>query len=260
VERAWLKNAKLNIYLDVSLPPDTPKLHNFPHQLLMRLPVPLLIKKMEIHNLDVSYEEYHKKIERSGIVYFNNINGQLSNITNMPEQIRRNGQAQIKASAILMHQIPVTTQFLFDLRKTRTGAFAVDFNAPAFDARIFNPVSEPLGLFRIKRGKVNKVKAHMEGDNSTGKGKVLFLYQDLHLTPLKIDANKDSGFRKKSIFSFLANTLVIKNENPSDNNEPRTGEGTFKRDPQGSFFNLIWKTVLLGILKTTGIPEKKAYK
>jgi hypothetical protein len=77
---------------------------------------------------------------------------------------------------------------------------------------------------------------------------------------LKIDANKDSGFRKKSIFSFLANTLVIKNENPSDNNEPRTGEGTFKRDPQGSFFNLIWKTVLLGILKTTGIPEKKAYK
>ena len=66
-----------------------------------------------------------------------------------------------------------------------------------------------------------------------------------------------SLLKKKSVFSFIANKFVIKDENPS-HGDLKQPEVSVKRDPKESFFNLIWKVTLSGILKTTGIPEKYA--
>jgi hypothetical protein len=85
------------------------------------------------------------------------------------------------------------------------------------------------------------------------------LYKDLHVTPLKQDSQNPGELKKKSVTSFIANTFVLKDENPSKDGQVRKEKAEFNRK-SGTFFNMIWKTTFIGILKTIGAPEKLAYQ
>lgn len=66
--------------------------------------------------------------------------------------------------------------------------------------------------------------------------------------------------KKKGLLSFLANNILIKNDNPTKGEFVRTANITYERVPQASFFNLMWKSVFVGIRETVGIggvPMKK---
>ena len=102
------------------------------------------------------------------------------------------------------------------------------------------------------------MSSEVSGNNSQASGKVLLLYTGLHVTPLEKDKKHPGELNKKNITSLLANKLLIKDNNPSGNNPPRSPDCSFTRDPHGSFFNLIWKTTFVGILKTIGAPDKLA--
>lgn len=258
-EGGSINTAKLNLYYDLSLPPDAPHMHNFPHQLLMKVPIPITINRIKINGLDVSYQEYHPKVDTSGKLFFDKINGTITNITNVPERIKKNSQIVATASAIFMYQIPMTGTFRFNLANYKNGGFSASFTVSGFNTPVLNSLAEPFGDVMIKKGNVHSTKADIAGDNYHGHGKVLMLYNDLHLTPLKRDESRASGYKKKSVYSLLANKLVLKDDNPSGDKEPRVGEADYKRDPQGSFFNLVWKSALVGILKTIGAPERLAY-
>ena len=61
----------------------------------------------------------------------------------------------------------------------------------------------------------------------------------------------EDGIKKKGFLSFIANAFVLKNTNPSSPNKPvRTYKIEYARIPQKSFFNLIWKTILEGMMMT----------
>jgi hypothetical protein len=114
-----------------------------------------------------------------------------------------------------------------------------------------------MGLFTVKKGEMKKATAHVRGNNHRASGTVTVLYNDLHLTPLKADVSDSGDLDKKHLTSFIANTLLIKNDNPSDGDPTRTEIA--KRERQGGdLFNLTWKTMLVGVLRTIGIPEKFA--
>jgi hypothetical protein len=110
----------------------------------------------------------------------------------------------------------------------------------------------------VKRGNLKQLIAHISGDNYKGSGDVLMLYDSLHITPLKKDQHNPGDLKKKSVTSFIANTFVLKDENPSKEGQVRKENAEFTRG-SGTFFNLIWKTIFVGILKTIGAPEKLAY-
>lgn len=247
-------------YFDRSIPSATSKAtyDNFPHQLLMRMALPVYIQKLNLKNLDVEYEEFNPKVHKSGIVYFTDINGTVSNITNMREYIRKDSKMKFSAIALFMKKVNFETTFLLDLKNYKNGHFSIDVTAGKIGNDLINPVAEPLGLVSMNRGTVNKVVAHLDGNNYKGTGKLLLLYDDLHINPLKTD---DEGkLKKRNITGFLANLILIKKANPSGNNKPRTETCDFTREPHSSFFNLIWKTMLTGALKTVGLPEKLAHK
>ena len=69
--------------------------------------------------------------------------------------------------------------------------------------------------------------------------------------------------QKKGLLSFLANTLIIKDANPSKGDAVRTAKIHFERPAGASFFNLLWKSVFVGMRETVGLgiipmqsPEK----
>ncbi len=113
-------------------------------------------------------------------------------------------------------------------------------------------------MVSLKTGTITSLTSTLDGNNTKASGKVVLQYQNLHIRILKKDEGEPGGFRKKTIISKLANAFVIKDNNPSPGNEVRKEDAFFKRDIHGSFFNLIWKTTLVGILKTIGAPAKLA--
>lgn len=252
-------NCNFSDYFNRSLPegPSSGN-NNFPHQLLMRMALPVYIQKINLKNCAVRYEEFNPASGASGTIYFDDVNGQLSNITNMREYIRRNSKMKLSATALFLRTSRLSTVFNLDLKNYKKGNFAVDVSLGKIDSTAINPAAGPLGLVSVKRGHIKKVDVHISGTNAGATGRLLLLYDDLHLVPLKKD--KEGQIKKRSFTDFLANLILIRNANPANGKQERFGKCDFKRSPNSSFFNLIWKTVLTGVLNTIGLPVKFAYK
>ena len=261
-EKFLMKNVDLfspafSVYLDRSIPQGkTIEKNSFPHQLLLKFKVPIEIAKLNLHNLKIRYDEFSPAINRTAGATFDRINGQITNISNLPGEISKHPIAVADVKGIFEHTTPAMAKFQFFLNKPASGDFIADVQMDTLNNYTVNPISEPLALFTVKRGQLQKGKAHVEGNIDGAKASVALEYTKLHITPLKPDSGKDGKLKEKHITSFLANKLLIKDNNPGNNGELRKPEYTVVRDHHGNFFNFIWVSILTGMLKTIGIPVK----
>lgn len=238
---------KMNIYADRNLPPfPKSKVGNYPHQLLMKLNLPVQLDSVLITDLNLSYEENNPDSKLQGKISFDHIHGYISQINNHPTH---GSLMKIEAACDLMDAGKLDAQFLFDLQKTKTGAFSVKGNLGAMDAKKLDPVTRPLGLFTINDGTIKSLSFDFMGDDHACSGKFTFLYEDLHIEILK-KGNEDGKQEKKGLLSFIANTFILRKANPGNDGEIRTVKASSNRDIHKSFFNLIWKTLLNGFQET----------
>ncbi len=256
---AEISGGSFSDFLDRAKPSIPVKLKNFPSQILMRMPFKIAINKLDLHNIDITYEEHNPLSDQNGMIDFDNVSGTINHISNMPAEIKHHPITDFSGTALFMHQVPMTAKFGFDLSKSTTGKFSVDITMNTLDNTTINKVSEPLGLFTIKTGQIQHAQGHMDGDNFRTNGTITMQYNNLHITPLKKDKEEKGKLKKKSVTSLFANILFVKNENPQDN-ELRKPNFTVERNQYSSFFNLVWKTILTGILKTIGVPVKLVVK
>jgi hypothetical protein len=256
---ASINSADISVYLDRRKTADGGMRKSFPHQLIMKLPLKVNIKKLDVGDLDLSYEEFSTLSKQKGKLEISNIHGTISNLTNLPRAIRRNHITTVKALGNFLKTTPAYLTLKFDLNNYKSGIFSAELKSgKGFDGTLVNSVSEPMGLFMVKKGRLKELTAYITGDNNKASGDVLMLYDDLHITPMKKDP-QNNELKKKLVTSFIANTFVLKDENPSKDGQVRKETASFTRK-SGTFFNLIWKTIFVGILKTIGAPEKLAYQ
>jgi hypothetical protein len=64
---------------------------------------------------------------------------------------------------------------------------------------------------------------------------------------------EDGALKAKGLLSFIANALIVKDSNPSKNDPPRTARVNYERPAGASFFNLMWKSLFVGIRKIVGL-------
>ena len=246
----------LKVYLDRSLPAaPLLKTSNFPHQLLMRVPMPIMVDHIAVKDLDVSYEEYNPASRQSATVFFDKLSGQIDHASNIASYIKVHPIADVAAEGMFMHNTPVKAAFKFDLSRYKSGGFTVDFRIGALNNATINSISNPLGMASVKSGDMQEITVHIKGDNFKTNCKLAIAYTDLHITPLK-KAGEDGKVKKKHTISFIANTFLIKNANPKKGEALRQPEFTVQKDHYNKFFHFIWTTTLTGIVKTIGVPLK----
>ncbi|MBS1564345.1 MAG: hypothetical protein JST39_08135, partial [Bacteroidetes bacterium] len=67
---------------------------------------------------------------------------------------------------------------------------------------------------------------------------------------------KEKKLKEKKLVSFIAN-VIVKDANPGRKDKsPREAAIDFKRLPDRSFFNLIWKSVLQGVKISLGVEKE----
>jgi len=253
-----LSGGKLKIYLDRSLPPKN-KMGSFPNQLIMKIPMKINIAKTKVNNLDFSYEEYNPVSKQSGIVYIDDIALDITNLNNMQVKGKAAKPLTVKGSSLFMHTVPLTAEFNFSMANYKSGKFSAKFSAGGFDGSLVNSFAMPMGMAKIEKGTIQKVEAQMQGDQCGANGDVLIMYKDLKLSLLEKDKG-EKKLDKKGFTTLVANLFILKKDNPKDGKEVRNEKAEFKRIPEGGFFMLIWKTVMIGTLKTIGAPTKIAKK
>ncbi len=246
---AVIGKAKIDVYTDRRLPPyPKSKVGRYPSQVVMKSPLLLNIPKITIADCSVIYTEVNAKTGSQGKITFDNCQGTITNVTNDSNTIQVNPYLKITAKGKLMNTGDIQAGFSFDMRKYEKGVFTVDMSLGQMDATILNSVTQPLGLFKIESTQIQSLSAHIDGTDYNGKGKIKFIYSGMKIEILKDEG--DGTQKKKGFLSFIANAFIIK-----DANESATKTATYTRDIHKSFFSVIWKTILIGILKTIGYEE-----
>lgn len=249
-----IENANVKVYKDHNQPRDgVNRVGTYPHQLLLKLKMPIYIKKAFVYNSYIEYKQNTVKSGMKGIVPFFKTSMAIDNITNRPELIRANKICRVDAKTSFLKTALLNATFYFNLASDN-GGFSIDGKLSKFDAKKLNPVTEPLAVAKVEKGTVNGADIHIEGSDYKGNATITLLYDDLKIAVLK-KVEDEKELQKKGLVSFAAN-MLIKNANPGRNEKVRTGTGSFERDTNRAFFNLVWKSLFVAMADCMGIQVK----
>lgn len=242
-------NGVTEIYSNKALPPSGQiKTGNYPHQSIMKIPLPLSIEKIALHDFEVLYKEYNPKSGKMGTIRFTDVNGSIGNVTNRPEIIASNPTMQVNATALFMNNGRLKTTWKFDMARIKEGLFTIDVNLGKMDGTSLNDATVPLGLFEVKRADVKEFTAFIKGNNRNATGDIRLAYDNLELIVLKKD--DDGDLKKKALANFIAKTFIFQKQNPKEGKPLKTQHAYWERAPDKSFFSLLWKTIMTGIVAT----------
>lgn len=251
VNKVFINGGQFHAYRNRGIPmPPGDKYGQFPNQLLAKLEIPLRIDTLTASNVDVSYTELNPENGQLGKIQFQRAGGTFRHITNIDSLVARNSHCVADLHAILMQSGKIKAHFDFKLG-AEDGAFAVSGQLNDMDGREFNPASKPLGMLEIRSARINQMDFSFLGNERSAGGTLKFRYSNLRIAMLK-EEKDGKGSGRKGLASLLANIMAIHNENPSPGEALRVVKPRFTRDPKKSFFNLIWKTIFVGIKQTVG--------
>lgn len=244
-QRINIGNGHVHIYHNRILPSSNEiKTGQFPHQLLRKLAVPVLIDSLHAARVDVAYMEVNAKSQEAGTILFKQAGGLFRNITNIDSVIARNRHCVADLDAVFMQKGKLQARFDFFL-DDKAGGFAISGQLKDMDGRELTPLTRPLALVEIKSCYLQEVSFDMRGNEKAASGTVKLLYNNLKIRLLKKD-EETREIKRKGLMSLFANAIAINDSNPRDG-KLHIAHPRYTRDPRKSFFNLVWKTLFTGV-------------
>lgn len=254
--RVDIGSGSFDIYRNRNLPmPPGNKLGQYPHQLLQKLKIPIYIDTLAGQRVDLQYSEVNPKTQQEGTVYLRQVSGQFRNVTNIDTLVERNPHCIAELDAVLMKSGMLKTRFDFFLNDP-AGGFTVSGQLKDMDGRQLTPLTRPMAMIEIRAGRIRDLSFRIKGNERSASGDVTFLYNNLRVTILKKDA-ETLQLKRKGLLSLFANAIAINDSNPLPGGKAFTAHPRIARDPQRSFFNLIWKTIFAGLKETVVTGDVK---
>ena len=239
-----MEGLSLHVFRDKSVPHDSVnRTHDYPQEAIMKLPVPVYIKKINIRNSYIEYKEKNDKSDSSGKVSFFHVQASIEHVTNIPEYIHQSNQMLVHFKADFLNAAPFSARISLRLND-RNGLFNMDATLGAMEAPVLNALLKPMALAELDKGKINGLQYHLDATNTQGRGKLLFHYENLSVRLLKKDDNKNKY--KTKVLPTLAAGLVVKDSNPQ-HGKTRTADVNYTRDIHRSIFNLMWKSLFAAV-------------
>lgn len=245
----YINNSKLDIYHS-RLPPENTesKLGNFPHQMLQKLKLPLNINLLSINNGNVKYTEVNKDTKMAGTINFGEIDGTIRNITNMEALWVDDDTCTISLTGKFNQYTNMKTVFKLVLSDPR-GGFIVKGNLSGLEAYQISNQSKALAKLDVRSIRLRDFDMYISGNEAYAKGYFTMLYNGLKIKILEID-KQSQEVKNKGFLSFIANNVFVYTHNPMPGEDVRHVTTYVQRDEKKSFFNLIWRNIYNGMLKT----------
>ena len=238
-----IDSADVTIFKNKTKPLNLKRFPEYFGQQLSAITIPITVKEVNTGNASLVYTEI-KEDGNQATVRINDLNGKLSNITNLlPES-----EFEIQADATIENAAKVHLHMTFDYDQPE---FEYEATVKSFDLGDLNTMIQAFSPAKIKSGKVDAITFDGKATRTKASGKMTFLYHDL-VVEMQL---KEQAKWKNSVISFAANTVLPSN-NPAKPEEPhKTVVFQIDRDMNKGFMNVIMKS-LFGGLKETVLPNK----
>lgn len=214
-------------------------------EMLRSLKIDIDIKKLNIKNTTIEYEEQLSFAKPAAKVTFTKFDAKISNIYS-PVGKKKNVKlpaTMLDVKCIFMKSSPLRVSWSFNIPE-ESDAFTIMGHLQNIDSEKVDPVTRPLMNARTD-GNIKEVKFTMNGNAYNGKGTFAINYDDL-----KVDILKEDGKKKNKIISAVAN-MVVKND--TDDKLKQTNVSV-DRIRHKSVFNFLWRFVEQG-LKQSVLPK-----
>ncbi|MEO5912328.1 MAG: hypothetical protein ABIP95_15685 [Pelobium sp.] len=257
-DKITIKNGELAVFLNREKPvKNIDKGKNFPHLALQRVPWDIIVDTTVIKNINVSYSEYNPKTEAKGTIHFNGLKGTIFNVTNDSASLSNKNIANAYLETMLMGKGKINVHIAFNLSDPK-GGFSYDGKLGSMPTSAINSITIPLAMVKTSSGQVHGMDFNIKGNVDGAGGTLTLRYDDLNVILMKKD--EAENFKKMGLISLFANALLVNNANPKGNNPLTVAHPYYARPPEGSFFNLMWKTIFQGLKQSIGISKDKEAK
>ncbi|VXC59422.1 conserved hypothetical protein [Chryseobacterium sp. 8AT] len=224
-----------NIYHDLAPPDDIAVRYLFSKK-LRDVKIPLFITEISIKNSDLEYEEDAEKSNIPGKLTFNNFQALITNVNNA----KIKGRPTIintDASFDFYGKAETKVNWKFDV-KDLADKFTIKGDVQKLSADNVNLFVRPYLNITLD-GNIDYLKFDYYGSQEGIAGKFYFKYNDMYVNFL----NKKGKERK--FLNTIANWFV-KNESKG---EPGHVVIDKKREPERSFFSMLWQGIMEGLKK-----------
>jgi len=224
-----------NIYHDLAPPDDIAVRYLFSKK-LRDVKIPLFIKEISIKNSDLEYEEDAEKSNIPGKLTFNNFQALITNVNNAKIKGRPT-VINTDASFDFYGKAETKVNWKFDV-KDLADKFTIKGDVQKLSADNVNLFVRPYLNITLD-GNIDYLKFDYYGSHDGIAGKFYFKYNDMYVNFL----NKKGNERK--FLNTIANWFV-KNESKG---EPGHVVIDKKREPERSFFSMLWQGIMEGLKK-----------
>lgn len=239
--KALFERPRINVFKDKT-PPQEPK-HVKPllTTIIQQLPFGVTIDTVVFKNGYIAYEQAPVEYPRAGVITFEDLYMTGYNLTNDSARIQEISITTLDVLCQFMGEGKLNTTIKL-LMNTNDGGFEVSGRLGEMPVTYLNQVLVPLAGAEAE-GQVHEVSFEFKGDNFNSKGHLTFLYEDLNITI--VDDQRDRQWLKSMIGNIaLRNT----NTKTQDADDYQKGEIYFVRYKNKSFWNYLWNSVRTGLM------------
>ena len=232
-----------------------PRLPNYqppnPLQRLLSLPYFIQVDSIDLNKAYFAYKEKGKNTQEPGIIFFDDLNAQILNVSNNPDFIKYGGITVLNARASLMGKSKLDLAVHFPLLK-QGKSFKLNANLEEIKIEDLEPILRPLTLIQARSGIIESVELSIEANDDYAFGNMFMLYSNM-----KVDVLNKS--MKKGFFSSLFANALIRTEN-TNTLFPRKGPIYFERNKERSIFNYWAEISILGMKTSMGLADRRTAK
>lgn len=245
-----IKQVALNGFnIDISRDKRIPFEHGveklMPTKMIQTIPFPIRLDSIKLNKGIVNYHEYSVATNHWVLIPFANMNGSITNITNVFQEQDSLG---VSLSSALLDGSIQGFNYRESYSDSLSGYVAENHLAPS-GLTSFSAIAHPLAGALIERGRVDTMFARWQGNKYAAVGTMNFHYKDLKIKLMdQSDINKQSF--GSSLKTFAVNLFL-------PNKKKKTSYIYFERDREKFIFNYWIKTHANGLISTVGLKGNK---
>lgn len=252
LENIKLTNLNAELYRNKRYPIKPGTFKKLPREGLMGISQKFTVDSIQVIDSYLKYKQIEDKSFVPGEIFFNDLNAEAFNFTNMLQEGERLN-LKIDAYGRIMDNARMDVNIFFPLHKDST-AFWLAAKTETIDLTVLNSMTENLLGLGITRG-VGSIDAQfISANDSLARGDLIFRYKKLQL---KRYNRKKSQLKKKGFINFLINDLVVKSNNPKFARKPRVGQVYFVRETEKGVVAYLFRSLLTGLTSTLGFNNKE---
>lgn len=250
VEKIKICAADLYAYKDKNYPLPDDRFVPILTDELRKSDIPIHVDTVKIETSHITYEELPEGKDKTGVLFFDKVAGEITNITNVKDSIEKNGnQLKIEASGRFYGKGKLETSMLYSLISPD---FKINGSLSTMQISLLNNFIADMFPVRVRSGQVDSVDFTFCGDNLKAAGKLKFYYTGLEIqTQFK---EKDGKFVDKAI-SKVGNFILPQNNPKSADEDLDVALFDHKRDTRKSMFNFWATSIVAGFKATFGIGK-----